>query len=131
MPHAQKMVRAYEEGVENFNLWKQGYNRKLTISAAPQIAASVLPSLIKQFVERYPHIEVTVNITNSFQVGKDINDRKSDIGLTRMLPGQADVFYELIHKEKAVLVAPFSVGTRTEQELLSSYRLLTNNHPVY
>ena len=31
----------------------------------------------------------------------------------------------------AVLVAPFSVGARTEQELLSSYRLLTNNHPVY
>ncbi|MBX9995468.1 MULTISPECIES: LysR family transcriptional regulator [Priestia] len=131
LPHAQKMVRAYEEGVGNFKLWKQGYNRKLTISAAPQIAASVLPSLIKQFVERYPHIEVTVNITNSFQVGKDISDRKSDVGLTRMLPGQADVFYELIHKEKAVLVAPFSAEARTEQELLSSYRLLTNNHPVY
>ncbi|WP_262984151.1 substrate-binding domain-containing protein [Priestia megaterium] len=57
-------------------------------------------------------------------MGKDISDRRSDIGLTRMLPGQADVFYELIHKEKAVLVAPFSAEARTEQELLSSYGCL-------
>ena len=52
LPYAEEIVKTYEEGMEEFNRWKQGYNCKLIIAAAPQIAASILPSFFTWIYRR-------------------------------------------------------------------------------
>ncbi|MEK3886710.1 LysR family transcriptional regulator [Bacillus sp. FSL K6-3431] len=41
LPYAKDIMAKYEQGLEDFESWKQGYNRKLVIASAPQIASSI------------------------------------------------------------------------------------------
>ncbi|OCA85175.1 LysR family transcriptional regulator [Pseudobacillus wudalianchiensis] len=126
------IVEKYEEEMEKFEGWKQGYHRKLTIAAAPQIAASVLPSFLRSFIHDHPNIEVIINVLSSFKIGEEISSGQADIGLTRLKPAQMEICCETVHEERVIFVAPYrEKADRNEKEVLHSYRLLTNNHPAY
>ncbi|MDQ0246991.1 LysR family transcriptional repressor of citA [Bacillus fengqiuensis] len=133
--YAKGIVQKYEEGMEEFEGWKQGYHRKLTVAAAPQIAASMLPPFLRRFIEEYPDIEVIINVVRSFEIGEEISLGKADIGLTRMKPLQTNIACEAVHEDAVILVAPFMERSKQsdidEERVLQQYRLLTNNHPSY
>ncbi|HHY73434.1 MAG TPA: LysR family transcriptional regulator [Bacillus bacterium] len=135
LKHAQTIVSAYDEGMKDFQAWKQGYDKKLTIAVAPQIAASILPSLLRDFISQHPSIEVMINIVKSFEIGEEINAGRADLGLTRMKPVQPNLNCIMIHEENVILVAP-NEGRREnnfycEKNMLQKYRLITDNHPEY
>jgi LysR family transcriptional repressor of citA len=135
--YATEIVDKYEINMEEFEGWKQGYNRKLIIAVAPQIASSVLPDILRGFIDEYPHIEVIVNIVNSFNIGEQIRLGKADIGISRMEPIQKDLSYTVIHRDSVILVAPSKKEKEqkeyfpNEAEIFKQYRVLTNNHPTY
>ncbi len=134
LPYAKEFVKKYEQGIDNFESWKQGYNRKLTIAVAPQIASSFLPSLLRAFIDENPDIEVFVNIIKSFEIGEEISDGKADLGLSRIVPLQTNLNVEIVHEEQVILVGPnpnHDGRTLVESEALSNYRLITHNHPEY
>lgn len=132
--YARELIMKYEEGMKDFESWKQGYNRKLIIATAPQIASSFLPSLLRGFIDENSDIEVIINIVKSYDVGGEISKGRADIGLTRSLPIQANIKSEIIHQEPVILVGPNECkgkGAYDEQAILQKYRLLTHNHPEY
>lgn len=133
LSYAIEMVKTYEEGMKEFEGWKQGYNRKLTIAVAPQIAASVLPPFLRSFIDQNPEVEVIIDVVNSFDIGEAVSNGKADIGLTRMKPIQSDLNCEIIHRDPVILVAPFKNENikLNEEQILQQYRVLTNNHPSY
>lgn len=135
LKHAEKMVSAYDEGMKDFQSWKQGYDQKLIIAVAPQIAASILPSLLRDFINQHPTIEVIVNIVKSFDIGEEICVGRADLGLTRIMPVQQNLDCEVIQEEPVILVAPNEGGNASvlydEQTILQKYRLITHNHPDY
>ncbi|MDR6999925.1 LysR family transcriptional regulator [Neobacillus niacini] len=134
---AIKILKKYEDEMEEFEGWKQGYNRKLTIAVAPQIAVSILPLFLRIFMEQHPNIEVMINVVRSFEIGKEISLGKADIGLSRMKPIQTDLSCERIHRDPVILVAPNLEEKKqhktnlNEENVLQQFRLLTDNHPAY
>ncbi len=50
LPFAREMITKYEQGLDDFESWKQGYKRKLMIAAAPQTASSFLPLVLRNFM---------------------------------------------------------------------------------
>lgn len=134
LPFAKKLILSYEEGMEHFESWKQGYHRKLTIAAAPQIASSFLPPLLRAFMDENDDIEVLINVVNSFEIGDEVNAGRAELGLTRVLPIQMNLNTETVHNEPVVLVGA-NVGGKInsikESQVLLDYRLITNNHPDY
>jgi LysR family transcriptional regulator, repressor for citA len=134
LPFAKEFLSKYEQGIDSFESWKQGYNRKLTIATAPQIASSFLPSLLRAFIDENPDIEVFINVIKSFEIGDEIRDGKADLGLSRILPLQANLKIETIHEEPVILVGATTYRESSnvvESEALSNYRLITHNHPDY
>ncbi len=134
LPFAKEFVSKYEQGIDSFESWKQGYNRKLTIATAPQIASSFLPSLLRAFIDENPDIEVFINVIKSFEIGDEIRDGKADLGLSRILPLQTNLKIETIHEEPVILVGATTYQDSSnvvESEALSNYRLITHNHPDY
>ena len=133
LSYAKDFLATYEQGIDRFESWKQGYHRKLTIATAPQIASSFLPRLLREFINSYPDIEVIVDVVNSYEVGEAISGSKADLGLSRMTPVQTNVKSEAIHEEPVILVGPneWAGSLRNEQHALSHYRLITHNHPDY
>lgn len=132
LPNAKRIVQSYEEGMKDFELWKQGYNQKLVIASAPQIASSILPNLVRAFVDEHPTMEVIIEVHKSYDIGKEVSTNRADVGLTRIRPVEPNISIEFIHEEPVVLVAPYENHNRINEAIaLKEYRLITHNHPDY
>lgn len=134
LPYAKEIIEKYEQGLAEFESWKQGFNRKLVIAAAPQIASSFLPSILRTFINKYPDIDVRINVLKSYEIGKEISSSRADLGLTRILPLQPNVKSKIIHEEPVILVGPnerTGASSCNEGTILQKYRLITHNHPDY
>lgn len=131
LPYAKAMLDKYEQGLEGFESWKQGFLKKLIIAAAPQIASSILPLILRSFMDKYPDIEVLVRIVSSYEIGEEISLSKADIGLSRLKPIQANLHVETLHEDKVLLIAPHEEQEEQEGHVLKKYRLITHNHPEY
>ncbi|WP_462413124.1 LysR family transcriptional regulator [Neobacillus sp. Marseille-QA0830] len=134
LSYSREIISKYEQGVMEFESWKQGYNQRLIIAAAPQIASSILPSILREFMDENPHIEVLINVLKSYEIGEEVSAGNADVGLTRILPMQTNIKSQIVHKESVILVAPNECKNSTnldEQTILHKYRLITHNHPDY
>lgn len=134
LPHAREIITKYEEGIGDFESWKQGYKRKLMIATAPQIASSILPSILRNFMDQNRDIEVLINVLNSYEIGEEISAGRADVGLTRIKPIQTNVNCYIVHEEPVILVGPNMDEEEykyDEKTILQKYRLLTHNHPDY
>lgn len=131
LPIAKIILGEYEEGLNSFEAWRSGYLKQLTIATAPQIASSILPTILKDFLVNEPKIEVLINVVNSYEVVNEIVKGQADIGLTRTHTSQASLQCEVAFEEPVVLVAPYSTEIDCEKTLFQIYRLITHNHPVY
>ncbi|PKG24830.1 LysR family transcriptional regulator [Niallia nealsonii] len=133
LPIAKKMAAQYDKGLAEFELWKQGYNRKLVIAAAPQIASSVLPAILRNFMDGNSDIEVLINVINSYKIGEEISSGRAEVGLTRIEPTISGVACQVIHEDPVILVGPAEEKEQlfNEEGMLKKYRLITHNHPAY
>ncbi|MEK3886375.1 LysR family transcriptional regulator [Bacillus sp. FSL K6-3431] len=134
LPYAREIIDKYEQGLEGFESWKQGYKRKLIIATAPQIASSILPSILRNFMDKHPNIEVLINVLKSYEIGEEISTGRADLGLTKMKPIQSNIDCHIVHEEPVILVGP-NIDKKEknydEQMILQKYRIITHNHPVY
>jgi LysR family transcriptional regulator, repressor for citA len=134
LPHAKEIFMKYETGLDEFESWKQGYSRKLIIATAPQIASSILPPILRDFIDQNPDIDVLINVLNSYVIGEEISGGKADLGLTRIKPIQTNIDCHIIHEEPVILVGPTIdeyIYKYDEKTILQRYRLITHNHPDY
>ncbi len=134
LPYAREIFAKYEHGLNEFELWKQGYERKLIIAAAPQIASSILPSILRGFMDKHPDIEVIINVLNSYEIGEELSAGRADLGLTRIKPLQTNINCTLIHEDPVILISPYHSETMNEYDekiILQKYKLITHNHPEY
>ena len=134
LSYAREIISKYDHGVEEFDSWKQGYIRKLTIATAPQIASSILPPVLRKFMDKNPDIEVLLHELKTYEIGEKISAGHADVGLTRILPMQTNIKSLIVHKEPVILVAPNvykDISCLDESTILHKYRLITHNHPDY
>lgn len=132
LPYAIEIIEKCEQRLEDFNLWKQGYNRKLIIASAPQIASAILPSLLRKFMNENPDIEVIINIVQSFDIGEEISSGRADLGLSRIQPVQTNINSVIVHEEPVILVGSSENGVHLDEKTaLNKFRIITHNHPEY
>jgi LysR family transcriptional repressor of citA len=134
LPDAKKMIETYDSSLKRVDNWKQGYDKKLTIAIAPFIASSIFPMFLKKFFEENPHIDVTINVVKSPDIGQEVNHGKADLGISRMIPNQTQLSFESIWDDQVILVAPkneLETESFKEEDIFQKYKLITHNHPVY
>lgn len=131
LPEARRLLTAYEKGLEQFNAWKQGYERKLIIAVAPQIAATILPTILRRFIAEYPSIDVYINVVNSYKIGEEVRTGRADIGLSRLEPIVRAVNWQVVQEEVVLLIGPPTATGLDEKTALTTHTLITHNHPHY
>ncbi|WP_088106141.1 LysR family transcriptional regulator [Halalkalibacter urbisdiaboli] len=135
--HAIHLMEVYESGMEDLKTFSQGYTTKLSLAISPLIADTILPFVLKQYIKKHPEVEITIEIVESKDIEKAVNDEVVDIGLSCLQSFHPDLESKLLYNDKVILVAPHdgrdfeSAFPLDEEEILSSNRLLTHNHPGY
>lgn len=137
LPYARQMLDSLASGMHDLESWRQGYKRKVTIAVSPLLAASMLPMIVRRFLVVYPDIEIVIEVMESVDIREAIESGHADIGLTRMRLGTSGLQQLKLNDDPVVLVAPHD-GRDAEsapplelEPLLSSYLILTHNHPEY
>ncbi|SDZ43382.1 LysR family transcriptional regulator, repressor for citA [Evansella caseinilytica] len=135
--HARKLMNVYESGMEDLQMFSQGFTTKLSLGISPLIADTVLPFVLKQYIKKHPQVEISIEIIESKDIEKAVLDEVVDIGLSCLQSFHAELKSILLYQDKVVLVAPHdgrdfeSALPIDEEEILSSGHLLTHNHPGY
>ncbi|WP_257352013.1 LysR family transcriptional regulator [Pseudalkalibacillus decolorationis] len=135
--HAKKVVQGYNQGLQSLSSWQQGYDRKLTLAVSPLIASSILSYIVKRFMERFPQIEVVVQVYESQEIGNKVMLGDANLGISRIKPIQPELTCEALYEDPVILIAQHDGGDPESSppielnDLLRNDVLLTHNHPLY
>lgn len=135
MPHAQRVLKALQDGRDAIQLVQQVELGTLRLAAAPTIGTYVLPGLLKEFRARYPGIEVSVRTEYSDQIVQMVLADEVQVGLERAI-SHADVVTVPLYEDEVVLVAspqhPFAErGTASIEELGGEALIMFNRGSSY
>ncbi|MCG1020917.1 LysR family transcriptional regulator [Sutcliffiella horikoshii] len=137
LKHAKRLLSLHEEGIEDLHSFQQGFTSRLTIGISPIIADTILPYVLKKFVETHPTIEINVRIIESIDIEQAVEGEEVDIGLSCLPKREMDLFCHLLYDDELVLVVPHDgfdseTGNPLEEEdMFQHHTLLTHNHPGY
>ncbi|MEX0786727.1 MAG: LysR family transcriptional regulator [Dehalococcoidia bacterium] len=130
LPHAQRVLKALQDGRDAVRSMGRLELGTLRLGAAPTISTYVLPSLIKEFRERYPGLEVSVRTEYSDQIAQMVLSDEVQMGLERAITHPDVVTVPLYQDEVVLVVSPEHAftgrGSVTVQEV-SQRRLIMFN----
>ncbi|KMJ59512.1 LysR family transcriptional regulator [Bacillus sp. LL01] len=137
MKHAKKLLSLYEEGISELHSFQQGFTSQLTIGISPLIADTILPFVLKQFLQSHPNIEISVKIIESIKIEQAVELEEVDIGLSCLPNKKTDLNCRSLYDDPLVFVVPhdgfdLEAGAPIEEEeIFHHHTLLTHNHPGY
>jgi DNA-binding transcriptional LysR family regulator len=110
----QRCVAAFDElkqGARDIEFLRDSTRGEVRIGCAESLSASILPPIIEQFSQRYPHVSLSVDavVTGSPEIPR-LRDRSLDLVLARMRPLAEqhfadDLRVEILYDEELVVVA--------------------------
>jgi DNA-binding transcriptional LysR family regulator len=106
LPHAQRVLKALQDGKDAVRSLRQLELGTLRIGAAPTISTYVLPRLLQEFRERYPGLEVIVRTEYSDQIVRLVLADDVQIGLERTLTHADVITVPLYHDEVVLVTSP-------------------------
>ena len=137
LTHAKKLLQIHEEGISLLHSVAQGYKEKLRLAISPQIADTIMPFVLKKYLEEHPDVEVDVNVMESRRIEEAILDEKVDLGLSLIESHEPTLIQKVLYEDQVVFVAPHdgydleTAPVPDVERLFQQYYLLTHNHPVY
>lgn len=107
---AGRIVKNYEELVLSVNTARDMVTGRLVLEASTIPGEYIVPGLIGSFKEKYPQVDVTLNISDSVEVVRHVLSRGADVGFTGALPDKSVKGLEtaVLSKDTLVLMVPAS-----------------------
>jgi LysR family transcriptional regulator, repressor for citA len=137
LKHARKLILSYQQSLEEMNRSNQGFTRTLSIAISPLIAETILPHVLKRYLNDYPHVEISVKILESTEIEKAVLDETVDIGLSCLKGNHPETISRILSNDPVILVCSHdgmdseSAIPLDEEEVLTTNYVLTHNHPGY
>ncbi len=107
---AGRIVKNYEELVLSVNATRHIVSGHLVLEASTIPGEYIVPGLIGSFKEKYPQIDVTLNISDSGEVVRQVLARAADVGFTGALPDKSvkGLATAVLAEDNLVLMVPAS-----------------------
>lgn len=130
LPHAQRVLKALQDGRDAVQAMRELEAGTLRLGAAPTISTYVLPGLLKEFGSRYPGLEVSVRTEYSDQIAQMVLADEVEVGLERSFT-HADVVTVPLYEDEVVLVTspshPFAERATVSIDEVGQGRLIMFN----
>ncbi|WP_124221473.1 LysR family transcriptional regulator [Aquisalibacillus elongatus] len=137
LPYVKDVLGLHQEGLQQIHSFTQGYRKSLKLAISPLIADTVMPFVLKKYIEAKPEVEISVEIMESAYIEKAVMDEQVDIGFTLLETRHKVLHQTKLYDDQVVFCVPHD-GLDTEtapalevDQLLEDYYLLTHSHPVY
>jgi LysR family transcriptional repressor of citA len=135
--HAKRLIETYQNGLDDLQSFKQGYKTKLSLAISPLLVDTILPFVLKTYLNNNPQVEVSVKIVESTDIEASVLNEEVDLGLSCLNTVHSDLVCEQLYSHKVILVTSHdgmdfdSAPPVDEEAVLTSNFLLTHNHHAY
>ncbi|GAB6991602.1 LysR family transcriptional regulator [Paenibacillus pini] len=103
---AQQMLGLYEEAKQRIHLLRDEVTGSLHIGASFTIGEYIMPWVLAEYAQQYPHVEVQVHISNTNTIVQAVRAGRFELGLVEGIVDAKDVQISPFMKDEMVLIAP-------------------------
>lgn len=134
---AVKLVDNWEKSISQMHSYVQGYRSQWTVAISPLMAETILPYILRTFMDQQPEVEITIRVEDSEQIEHMLDRGEAHIGISAVNARIKDIESIPINEEPVVFVMPNDVydeesGPHIDvRDTLMNHYLLTHHHPTY
>ena len=136
-PEAVRLTKDADASMIRMHAFSQGYLRNWTIAISPLMAETILPYLLRAFMERHPDVEISIRIEESEMIEQLVDNGDVHLGISALDAKFKSIESILIYKDPIVFITPTdpydeeSGPTIDVSNELQKNHLFTHHHPVY
>ncbi len=128
--HAKRVIAELEISLSKLEKIKQWGYSALRISVPDSICQMVIPRVLKDFYQKHPKCEVSINIGDTGETTRMIEQGKIDLGLgIQQIPHDQKLIFTPLAEDELCFITqpdhPWSEQKLTERTELSDVRLIT------
>ena len=113
-------------GVQEINHLKNPYTGTVSIAFLQTFGISILPDIIRNFNEQYPHIEIELYQNNIFSSIGQLLNREVDLCLITAVTGRSEITWHPLFDEELFLYVP--IKHRLAERTSVSLSEITEDH---
>ncbi|WP_252502359.1 LysR family transcriptional regulator [Sporosarcina sp. Marseille-Q4943] len=134
---ATKLLTRLDDSVNRMHAFAQGYRRIWTIAISPLMAETILPYLLRTFMEKHEDVELTIRVEESEMIERLVDSGEVHLGISALDAALKGIESIRVYDDPIVFITPTDSYDEesgppvdVEEALLGNY-LLTHHHPVY
>lgn len=116
-PHAKKGLESIQEGLTNINQLHSQLKGKLSIAVVLTLTNYFIPDVLKDFLEKYPDIELTINTGHSKNVLDMVLNHEVALGIARSVNHPLVESIDLMQDNLEVTVYPDHPFAKATEEI--------------
>lgn len=132
LSYARRILNLVDESktrIKSFNSIEAGY---ISIGASTTIGVNLLPNIVKKFSDKYPMVDISLEIKNTDEIVNMILDNSIDLGMIEGEVDQDELIIKDFYKDELVFIAPLDHPWKDKDYLnksdISSERLILREH---
>jgi LysR family transcriptional repressor of citA len=131
------ILNQMEASIQNLHAFKQGFRQKWTIAISPLIAETILPAILRTFMEKHPQLEITIRVEDSHHIEELVDNELVFLGISALPTTYKHIQSIPIFEESLLFIGPRDAyddeaGPPIDSlEYLRSLTLFTHHHPVF
>ncbi len=103
--HAREILNAEERLYRALGEAREEVRGKLNLLSSNIPGEYIIPPIIGEFKERYPSVELSLEIVDSYQVVEGIKSKKAEIGFVGIDPGDSSLMVRDLCRDQLLVVA--------------------------
>ncbi|MEI4770573.1 LysR family transcriptional regulator [Psychrobacillus sp. FJAT-51614] len=131
------LTKSLEKSVHRLHAFSEGYTHKWNIAISPLMAETILPYILRSFMDKHPNLEVSIRVEESSTIEELVWQGDVHIGISALDATRKEIQSVELFEDPILFVVP-SDGYDEESgpivnpyEYLSRNYLFTHHHPVY
>ncbi len=103
---AKSQILYHDRSMSAVQAFAQGKIGKLEMACVPSVASQLLPGVIREFIARWPSVELDIRDTDSRTIARAVEQGIVEIGVAGHPPENSEVEFQSLFEDRLVVVAP-------------------------
>lgn len=133
---AKELIKGFELSVDRLHAFTEGYTQKWTIAISPLMAETILPYILRSFMDKHPNLEVSIRVEESSSIEDLVWNGEVHIGISSLEATRKSIQSIELYEDPLLFIVP-SDGYDDEsgpvldaEEYIKRDYLFTHHHPV-
>ncbi|MEH7222863.1 LysR family transcriptional regulator [Bacillus sp. JJ1566] len=134
---AKQLVEQMEKSVNRIHTYAQGFRKNWTIAISPLMAETILPYILRTFMESHPEVEISIRVEESDSIEQLVDNGDVHLGISALDAKFKNIESIRMYEDPILFVVSPDIYDEESgppidaSEVLQKDYVFTHHHPVY